>query len=291
MNLKTVRYEIADPKVSKELSGFRIALFSDVHNSFYGEDQEHIIPVIESLSPDIVVFAGDAVNKIRYDTETTEGLDNACRLFSALGKAFPVYYVSGNHDKRFEQLCKAGDPFADCYFKGKALKAAARMDPSPFDTYGDYLKTISEAGVCILSNTHVNLAGGALRLTGLDLPLMYYRHRCDRPGADLLKELIREPDPAAMNILVTHTPRFFREYSQWGANLTLCGHMHGGIIRLPLIGGVFSPYRTLFPKYCYGKYRIGDKKMIVSSGCSLGLFRERLTNPPEIVLITLKNEV
>ena len=62
-----------------------------------------------------------------------------------------------------------------------------------------------------------------------------------------------------------------------------CGHVHGGAIRLPFIGGVLSPERTLFPKYSAGVYQIGKMKMIVSRG----LGRLRLLNRPEIVVVDL----
>jgi predicted MPP superfamily phosphohydrolase len=68
-------------------------------------------------------------------------------------------------------------------------------------------------------------------------------------------------------------------------DLVLSGHVHGGCVRLPLIGGVLSPERKFFPKYSLGKYTEKNTTMIVTSG--LGKFR--LFNPPEIVVIDLIN--
>ncbi|MDO7206165.1 hypothetical protein Q5M85_20820 [Paraclostridium bifermentans] len=48
--------------------------------------------------------------------------------------------------------------------------------------------------------------------------------------------------------MLAHTPFFFEDYSDYGADLVLSGHVHGGIIRLPLLGGVLSPNREFFPK-------------------------------------------
>ena len=86
-----------------------------------------------------------------------------------------------------------------------------------------------------------------------------------------------------------HTPTYFDSYEEWGADLVIAGHTHGGLIRLPFLGGVFSPDRKLFPKYCYGKYEKNDTTMIISSGLSKGETGFRLFNRPEIVSITLNN--
>ena len=51
------------------------------------------------------------------------------------------------------------------------------------------------------------------------------------------------------NILLAHNPNFIESYAAWGADLTLSGHIHGGMVRIPFIGGVFSPDTLLFPKY------------------------------------------
>ena len=56
-------------------------------------------------------------------------------------------------------------------------------------------------------------------------------------------------DTEKYNILLTHNPNFIDAYTKWGADLTLSGHIHGGMIRLPIIGGIFSPGVTFFPKY------------------------------------------
>ena len=91
------------------------------------------------------------------------------------------------------------------------------------------------------------------------------------------------------NILLSHSPFDFEVFAKWGADLTLSGHVHGGLIRLPFIGGLISPERGLFPKYSEGEYSIDDSKMIVSRGLggSSGI-NLRIFNNPEICVVTLK---
>lgn len=70
-----------------------------------------------------------------------------------------------------------------------------------------------------------------------------------------------------------------------GADLVLCGHVHGGLIRLPLAGGLLSPERKFFPKYDKGLYEKAGTKMYVSGGIG----KPRFWNPPEINLLYLKS--
>ena len=95
----------------------------------------------------------------------------------------------------------------------------------------------------------------------------------------------------AFQILLAHNPVYFKQYAAWGADLTLSGHLHGGIIRLPLIGGVITPQAKLVPRYSAGKYMIGEKTVIVSRG--LGFCKRRpirILNPGEIVIINIYNK-
>ena len=92
------------------------------------------------------------------------------------------------------------------------------------------------------------------------------------------------------NILLVHTPFFFDGYSKWGADLVLAGHVHGGIIRLPIKGGLLSPNREFFPKYDLGEYNMGKSTMILSKGLGGSKVLPRVNCKPEIVEITLKSK-
>ena len=72
--------------------------------------------------------------------------------------------------------------------------------------------------------------------------------------------------------------------------LIFSGHVHGGMIRLPFIGGVISPNRTLFPEYDSGIYQYNGAKLVVSRGMSRGQTGIRVFNQPELVVLELKNK-
>ena len=90
------------------------------------------------------------------------------------------------------------------------------------------------------------------------------------------------------NILLAHTPFYFEQYSNWGADLVLSGHVHGGIIRIPLLGGLLSPNRRFFPKFDLGKYENNNSIMIVNKGLGKSKVFFRVNCRPEVVRIKLK---
>ena len=89
------------------------------------------------------------------------------------------------------------------------------------------------------------------------------------------------------NILLAHNPLIFEEYAKYNVNLIFSGHVHGGMIRLPIIGAILSPERKFFPKYNNGIYRVKDKIMIVSRGLGHSRPGIRIKNKPELISITL----
>jgi predicted MPP superfamily phosphohydrolase len=114
--------------------------------------------------------------------------------------------------------------------------------------------------------------------------------------AELAAE-IREAEGEAFSVLLSHRPDGFEEYAALGFNLVLSGHIHGGLIRLPFIGGLFSPGMELLPKYSGGAYaftytntaglaRTG--RLIVSRGLSGAVGIPRLFNRLDIPLVTLR---
>lgn len=264
MKIRTSRYEIKGKSVPRELSGLRIALFSDTHNKYYGPGGELIVSLLEAEQPDIVIFAGDGVKKSARNTDPVKGTENAAELFTAVAARFPLYYVNGNHERRWQK----------------------RSRNLPY--YSGYVRQLKAAGVHYLRNETAAAAGGRLRITGLDLPPKYYKMR--RGRLPHLASFIGRSSDEAFDLLIAHTPAYFPDYAAWGADLTLSGHIHGGIIRLPFVGGLVSPHRRFFPKYDYGLYELDGHSMIVSSGA--GDHKPRLTfnNPYEIVIITLIHE-
>ena len=105
-----------------------------------------------------------------------------------------------------------------------------------------------------------------------------------------MEHLVGKANRDRFQILLAHNPVYFEEYARWGADLVLSGHVHGGIVRLPFLGGVISPAFTLFPKYDGGKFERGDSTMLLGRGLGTHTLPVRMWNPGEIVLVTLLPE-
>lgn len=87
-----------------------------------------------------------------------------------------------------------------------------------------------------------------------------------------------------------HNPDYFPEYADWGADLSLSGHVHGGMMILPFLGGIVSPAIKLFPRYYKGLYSIGDRKMIVSAGLGCHTIKIRMFNKPDLVMVKINGK-
>lgn len=280
------RYQVTSPK----LAGKRTWVFlSDLHNQVYGENNCRLIDAVKQESPDLILIGGDMlVGKNGHSYEP------ALACVKELVKIAPVYYVNGNHEERM------------------------KLKPEKYDqSYALYREKLLELGVHLLENESIVLqenfknnctmqakesadskmdcenqenktTTGKVRLTGLEIPLECYTHlkRREMPeGA--IEERIGERDSEAFQVLLAHNPSYTKEYLAWGADLILSGHLHGGMVRLPGIGGVIGPDFVLFPKYSGEMRRVGDQTVIVSKGLGTHTIHIRLFNPAEVVVLNL----
>ncbi len=184
-----------------------------------------------------------------HRTDVYSALDFA----KEISKICKVYYVCGNHEGvlgNYKRLC------------------------------GD----LRENGVIVLNNESVYFDEEKnIRITGMTDP--YFGFVKDIPS--MLRKKARE-DKNAFNILLSHRPELFKTYAKSGFDIAFCGHAHGGQIRLPFIGGLFSPHQGLFPKYTSGIHQKGSFKMVISRGLGNSVFPFRIFNRPEIVKVVLK---
>ena len=263
--LEVTKYVVENKKVPKEFDGYNIVQISDLHSKLFGENNKKLIQKIKSLNPDIVVVTGDLI-----DGENNN-YNVALDFMKEISKLYRVYYIIGNHEQK--SLIK----------KYK-------------DEYKDYFNKLHQIDFVNLDNNKVEIVKGDsnINLYGLTVPYSCYKYLFDNQDTtsidiDFLEEKLGKVDREQFNILLAHTPFYFDEYEKWGAELTLCGHVHGGIVRLPLVGGLLSPDRKFFPKYDLGEYIKNKSTMIVSKGLGGSKVLIRVNCKPEIVNIKLKN--
>jgi hypothetical protein len=159
------------------------------------------------------------------------------------------------------------------------------------EKYGDMAKKYEEglkcAGVDRLVNSHSLLVKENIVIYGSQIDRKYYKRFKIQPmERNYLESILGQPDRTVYNILIAHNPDYFPYYAEWGADLVLSGHIHGGMIRIPFINkGVVSPAVRLFPKYDGGMYREKESTMILSRGLGMHTIPIRLFNPAELVTI------
>lgn len=248
-------YRIKDKRLKKNA---KIVMISDLHNACYGEKNSELLHVVETISPNLILVAGDVIVG-----KTGLSVDTGVDFLNSLGESFPVFVGKGNHEMR----------------------------TSIYEKYGDMWETLYERTkdkVHWLINDSIYLADYNMTIYGLDMKPEYYR-RFKKLYMDsaYLEEELRKPDKRSYNILIGHDPDYFEEYAAWGADLCVSGHVHGGLIIIPHLGGLISPMIKFFPKYYKGVYNIGDSHMIVSAGMGLHTLKIRVNNEPDLVTINL----
>ncbi len=256
----TVSYEILSDRVTKPC---RFVLLADLHNKSFGRDHERLIREIDRIAPDAVLVAGDMLTAVKG-----KSCEPALSLMRQLAKRYRIYYGMGNHEYRLQ------------------------LYPEQYgDVYDRYVSGLSEAGIALLINESVYLPEYNIAICGAQIDKRFYRRLRKYPmDADYLTRLLGEPRRDACQILIAHTPQYFEEYAAWGADVVVSGHVHGGIIRLPVLGGLLSPNMTFFPKYDGGRFVSGRTTMILSRGLSSHTPPVRLFNPGELAVITITPE-
>ena len=102
-----------------------------------------------------------------------------------------------------------------------------------------------------------------------------------------LADQVRQEQGAVYEILLSHRNNHYEQYTQARVDLTLAGHAHGGLIRLPGTDGLVGPKRELFPQYTAGLYDLSYGQMVVSRGLGNQFPCFRLLNRPDVPLVVL----
>ncbi len=250
--LTVSKYTVTNKKIPASFDGYVIVQLSDLHNAYFGDEQEKIISEINDLDPDMILFTGDMVNRDHFDYDCLQ------QLIDGIASAAPIYAITGNHelDGGTEELAKLIEFYNDndvIYIEG------ASMDiPSPD-----------------------NNSSEKIVLTGQTMD-------SNDKGHFWIDTSATASDETQYNVLLNHYSNNFDAVSTMGYDLVFSGHTHGGIIRLPFVGGLFANNFTLFPKYDGGVFERNGSTLISSRGLSDSVAIPRIGNPPDLVAVTLK---
>lgn len=228
--------------------GFRIAIISDVHGKEFGKDNKTLLARVAELEPNMIAITGDLIHNRKQ-------LPMVEPLARGLSEIAPTYYVTGNHEWA-----------ARCVNDVKAI--------------------LKECGVRVLSNEYE-----LLEQEGEKLALLGAEDLNGVKGQKTIQELANQvrwsEGEDTYQLLLSHRNNRYETYQEAGVDLTLAGHAHGGIIRLPGTDGLIG-HHGFFPKYTAGRYDLSYGQMVVSRGLGNQPPLYRLFNHPHLPLVILK---
>ncbi len=242
--------------------GCRAVLLTDLHNKCYGKGNERLLAAIRGQKPDFILIAGDLLT-----ANAKTPLDPVLQLLEKLVEMCPVYYANGNHEQRLREHTE--------YYGNMAEQ---------------YRVALKRIGIEPMVNSHVNLPELGLAVYGAELDMEYYkRFHIGHMPPDYLPRILGQASKDMYTVLLAHNPDYFPQYAAWGADLTLSGHVHGGVARVPFWGkGVLAPSWHVFPKYDGGVFKEGDAFMVLSRGLGSHTIPVRVFNPGELWVVDFR---
>jgi len=181
--------------------------------------------------------------------------ENGLDTVRGFSERFPCYCVSGNHEYR------TGD------IEGVKAELRAR-------------------NIAVLEGTTVQVRVNqqVIQLSGID-------DACIGEAETRVQlEAAGNFDARHYTVLMAHHPERIGQYLPYGYDLIVCGHAHGGQVRIPFLvpQGLFAPNQGIFPRYTGGFWNMGKTDFVVSRGLAKEIPRfPRIYNRPELVFITL----
>ena len=237
-----------------------VVVLSDLHDHEFGEENARLVKKVKEQEPDLILLGGDFLN------EDSEDADVPCALIRKLKDVAPVYFSLGNHEVSYME-----------------------------NGHTDLVGQLEAAGAVVLDKSYedIEVNGVQFRLGGL------YDYAFALDGNDDAKNT---PEPVKsfledyqntdhLKLMMAHRPESFcfgNASSVWDVDLVISGHIHGGQVVLPILGGLYGGDQGWFPEYVHGMYRKDDMNIFVTSG--LGSHHQllpRFWNRPEIAMIEI----
>lgn len=255
--LTVSKFELSTAKVSVPV---RIVQLTDLHNSVFGSNNVRLIEKVAEQDPDLILITGDLLNSSEVTT------DIASTLIEKLVDVAPVYFSYGNHEKSYEAQYEV-----------------------------DIAAVFEKAGATVLDYAYedIEINGQLLRIGGIYgycIPASFLETNEANPEECAFLADFQNTD--LYTILLCHMPYCWianNGISEWTIDCVLTGHVHGGQVRIPVIGGVWAPDQGWFPGRECGLYYSdeGEKVLVLSRGLGSTERIPRFNNIPEIVVVDI----
>ncbi len=247
LHLQLSCYELSFARLPAALDGLRIVQLSDLHGVVFGRDNRRLAELVRLQQPDLIALTGDLAS----DEKELPAVES---LLEGLSGLAPVYYVHGNHE-----------------WAGHIIPQIDAL----MDRYG----------VIRLSNEYRSFEenGASLTVAGAEDP----NGPADMIPPAALAAALRRAQPEDFILWLGHRNFWAEKYPELPVDLVLSGHAHGGIVRLPGIGGLLNVKHKFIADHEAGVYETGSYRMVVSRGLGNSVPVPRLFNRPEVVTVVL----
>jgi hypothetical protein len=249
MHIGVTQQRLSTPRWKAGGPPLRLLHIGDIHVEYLGRREQQLNRLVKDLQPDLILFSGDFVNL--SNTHDPQSEADIRVIISGWRAPLGVY-------------CVPGTPLVEPLHR---VEAFTRNLPN--------LKLLPNQWAS------VSTPGGNLHILG-----MVVSHDMTKDRA-ILQQMMTQAPAGGLKVLLFHPPDVAPEADAAGIDLYLCGHTHGGQIRLPVIGAVFSSSH-LGQQFIMGRYTLPQGMTLYTSRGvgmeGLGAPRARLLCPPEIIL-------
>lgn len=258
--LSKYSFSISRYTVSLQIQkSIRIVQLSDLHGSQFGSNNQKLVDSVKRENPDLIFLTGDLIN------DDTPDISVALNLITNLSKIAPVYASYGNHELDYQN-----------------------------NFHKNVAQLYSQAGATVLEQEwqEVEINGSPLRIGGIYSYCLSFRYANEKAQwqeeANFLASFQSTTLPT---LLLSHLPVGWLDSSldDWAINVIFSGHLHGGQVILPGIGGLYAPDMGWFPGRLWGTFSSsnGQNTLVLSRGLGAAEAFPRLNNVPEIVVVDL----
>ena len=276
-NFKETFYSVSSLKVNNKV---RIVQISDLHNCLYGNDNIKLIDRVKKLKPDLIIYTGDIVDSKEKSNDTVISL---CKKLASVA---PSYYIYGNNEVEMYYDIPLTQKSLDKKF---GFNDNNRQPGKLLEIKDELTKKLEASGVKVLKNKADTVTIGT---TDVDVygvltsnPSSFWSY-----AGESFDEYMYS-NTNHLKITAIHEPLLLEEYSpeSWG-DLVLAGHNHGGTVKIPMIGPLYTHDGGLLPNraghFVSGRYEVQGRPLIISSGLeNKSIFR--INNQPEIVIVDI----
>lgn len=258
--LEVTNYTVTDERITDDV---RMVVLADLHNMEFGKGNKKLIETVREQDPDLIVCLGDFV------VDTYQSIATPATLLKGLVDVAPVYFSMGNHEVHHQMNFESN-------FE------------STFESLGVHLLEYEYEDIQV-GNQELRIGG----IYGYCVPERELEENRYNPKHGIFLEEFM--DTESYSVLLTHIPYTWLELGgleAWDIDLTLCGHTHGGLVRIDGVGGLYASLQGFFPGELCGEYKSedGDRRMILTRGLATSNFIPRINNVPEVMVVDLCKE-